>query len=89
MKLKKIASAGSLESSDLLVKVGPAKKGREIAIQSIVALQFHDAIMQQVVKTLDEFGVDDVIVEINDMGAVDYVIKARLEVALNRAGGDE
>lgn len=89
MKLKKIALAGSLESSDLLVKVGPAKKGREISIHSIVALQFHDAIMKQVEKILDEFGVDDVIVEINDMGAVDYVIKARLEAALNRAGGDE
>ncbi len=87
MKILKSATAGTLESSDLMVTISPAGGKREIVIDSIVAAQFYDAILATVKQVLDEQNIDEVYVEIHDKGALDFAIRARLEVALEKAGG--
>ncbi|MEG1773833.1 MAG: citrate lyase acyl carrier protein [Oscillospiraceae bacterium] len=86
MNLKKPAVAGTLESSDIQVTLRPNPgKGLEIELQSIVKAQFGDAILETVHAVLADFDVDDAIVELNDKGALDRVIKSRMQTAICRA----
>lgn len=88
MEIRKSSIAGSLESSDLMVEVSPGKNGREIILKSVVEKQYYETIMEVVVKTLDDYGVNDIVITINDRGALDFAIRSRVETALLRAGGD-
>ena len=81
MNIKTSAVAGTLESSDVYVKVEPSDK-LEIEIESVVYNQYAD---QQV---LDELDVKSGKISVNDKGAVDCVIQARVETAIKRAGGE-
>lgn len=87
MEIKKKATAGSLESSDVQVLVEPNESGIELEIESVVFNQFGQEIEKVVRELLDDFNVSNIKIHINDKGAVDYVIKARLETALRRAEG--
>lgn len=91
MVLKERAQAGSLESSDCLVSVEPAGEGRglQLSVRSIVMNQFGEAIREVARETLEAAGVRDALVDINDRGALDFVIRARLRTALERAGMKE
>ena len=44
MKIVKVASAGTLESSDAFVEVAPAGEGVSLEIDSVVYAQFGEAI---------------------------------------------
>ena len=79
MEIKKPAVAGTLESSDCQI---------EIELESDVAVMFGDSIRETVNNTLEEFGVKDAYVEIRDKGALDCVIKARMECVICR-GAEE
>ncbi|MBS9768302.1 MAG: citrate lyase acyl carrier protein [Flavobacteriaceae bacterium] len=87
MKLKKQAQAGTLESSDVMVLIKPLEegKGRVIAIDSNVKIQYEEAIQKAIDEVLDEFEVADVQLHVNDKGALTPVIKARVETAVKRA----
>ena len=89
MEIKKEAFAGTLESNDLLVQVAPGESGREINIDSKVSLQFFDRIEELVVFTLDKFHVENIVLKITDMGALDFTIQSRVETALFRAGAEK
>jgi len=90
MKVIKEAIAGTLESSDLLVKVAPSDKGtREIVIQSEVIKQFGKQIKRVVTETLDRLSVSEGSIVIEDKGALDCVIRARIQTALLRGSGSE
>lgn len=56
MNIKTSAVAGTLESSDVYVKVEPSDK-LEIAIESVVYNQYADQIKQSVQQVLDELDV--------------------------------
>ena len=84
MKLMRQALAGSLESSDVQVNVAPSES-TTIEIQSIVAAQFEDAILKTVEEVLKEFNVTAAAVRLEDRGALDCTIRARVETALLRA----
>lgn len=84
----KKASAGTLESSDAFVEVSPGK-GTEIELESVVLDQFGDAIRALVRATLQKEGIRDVKVRIVDRGALDCVLEARLETALQRGKGKD
>ncbi len=86
MKIAANAVAGTLESSDGYVTVEPAQE-LEIEIQSVVYNQFADQIKESVMEVLQELQVESGKVTINDKGAIDCVIKARVETAVRRAGG--
>ncbi|MDF7671410.1 citrate lyase acyl carrier protein [Orbaceae bacterium ESL0721] len=87
MKIVQEATAGTLESSDLLVKVQP-NQGLEVVINSDVNKQFGDQIRKVVDNTLQTLNVTDGLVIIDDKGALDCAIKARVECAVLR-GSDE
>ena len=70
MKIQKEAMAGTLESSDLLVKVMP-NTGIEIVINSDVNKQFGDQIRAVVDQTLRDLNVTDGMIIIDDKGALD------------------
>ena len=87
MKVMKQSIVGTLESSDLLVKVTPSEGTREIVIYSEVFKQFGEQIRRVVTDTLDRLSVSDGLIVIEDKGAPDYVIRARVQAAVLRAIG--
>ena len=88
MKIVKNAVAGTLESSDAYVQVEPNETGIEIVLESVVLTQFGDDIKASVMEVLAENEVTDAKVSVNDRGAIDCTIRARVETALKRAQGD-
>ena len=88
MNIKTSAVAGTLESSDVYVKVEPCDQ-LEIDIASVVYNQFAEQIKKSVMEVVEEQGVTTGKISVNDKGAIDCVIKARVETAIKRAGGDK
>lgn len=84
MKIMQAAMAGTLESSDLMVKVSPVESGLDVVIQSEVYKQFGDRISEVVNETLSAFGINQGQIVIDDKGALDCVIRARVQAALLR-----
>lgn len=80
--LKK-AQAGTLESSDAFIEVEPSDK-IELELESVVQKQFGASIKNMVKEVLQEEGISGARVRIIDRGALDCVIRARLETALER-----
>lgn len=89
MKPVRNASAGTLESSDLVVQVEPCEEGIELEIESPVLLQFGAAIRRSVLETAEMLGAECARIRIFDRGALDCTIRARTETALVRASGKE
>lgn len=76
--------AGTLESSDVMVRIAPADgQGHDLQIAS--SLQFREAIRHTLLQVLRRYGVEPVQVIVDDKGALDCVLRARLETALMRA----
>ncbi|KLY13846.1 citrate lyase acyl carrier protein [Klebsiella oxytoca] len=80
------ALAGTLESSDVMVRIGPANEpGIQLEIDSIVKQQFGAAIERVVRETLTQLGVTRANVVVDDKGALECVLKARVPAAALRA----
>ena len=86
MKIVKEAMAGTLESSDVLVKVAPSEGSLEVVVTSEVERQFGAQIRRVVAETLGRFGISQGVVIVEDKGALDCTIRARLQAALLRGG---
>ena len=86
MIIVKNAAAGTLESSDAYVAVSPSEK-LTVEITSPVYAQYGEAIEKVVNDTLKELDVTEGSVKINDKGAIDCVIAARVETAVKRGWG--
>ena len=86
MIILKKGQAGTMQSSDLMVIVEPARE-LTIEIESTVKKQFEHLIRAKLEQVLAKFGVESGRISISDRGALDYAIEARLETALQRAGG--
>lgn len=84
MKIVKAAIAGTLESSDLVVKVSPAEDGLDITVNSEVYKQFGEQITAVVKETLSAFNITQGEVIVEDKGALDCVIRARMQTAILR-----
>ncbi|UGS43572.1 citrate lyase acyl carrier protein [Pseudocitrobacter corydidari] len=89
MKIVREALAGTQESSDLMVKITPADGELEIVIHSEVIKQFGEQIRRVVDETLQRMGVAQGLIIIEDKGALDCVIRARLQSALLRAADEK
>lgn len=87
-KIIRRATAGTLESSDVFVSLEPNASGLEIEIDSVVLGQFGDAIRGVVEEVLAEQEVQDAKLSIVDRGALDCVIRARVETAVLRGKGE-
>ena len=88
MKIVKSAVAGTMESSDAYVEISPADKGLEISLDSVVQQQFGEAIEKVVLEVLTDCGVQNAKVNVIDKGALDCVIRARVETAVMRGRGE-
>ena len=83
------AHAGTLESSDAYVELAPGSEGIiELELESPVLGQFGDAIRAAVLDTLREQEIRSAWVRVVDRGALDCVIRARVETAAQRAKGE-
>ena len=86
MEIKKPALAGTLESGDCIVSVEPSRDNTiEINLTSTVKKQFGNEIIRVAKEALKNLGVNSVVMEINDKGALNCVIEARIEAAVCRA----
>ena len=82
------ASAGTLESSDVFVTLEPHEGGLEIQIDSVVKEQYGHAILCAVEDILKEQQITSARVTVVDRGALDCVIRARVETAVLRGKGE-
>lgn len=89
MRIIRAASAGTLESSDAYVEIEPGTEGICLQLESIVMDQFGDAIRETVHEVLRQQAVENANVRLVDRGALDCVIRARLETAVLRGGEAE
>ena len=87
MEIRKNASAGTMESSDVYVEIEPAQE-LNINLESVVKAQFGNAILSVVNEVLAQHQVDKATVRIADRGALECVIRARVETAILRGKGD-
>ena len=81
------ATAGTLESSDVFVTLEP-HDGLQIDIDSVVKNQFGEKILRTVEDVLSELNVRNAKLSIVDRGALDCVIRARVETAVLRGNGE-
>ena len=88
MKVVKTATAGTVESSDVLVTIAPQGEGIQIDLNSTVEKQFGKAIRDAVTQTLAELDIQNAAVTLVDKGALDCVIRARVETAVRRGRGN-
>ena len=82
-ELVKKAWAGTMESSDAYVEVEPAQD-LTVELQSVVQAQFGEAIEAAVRDVLAQCGVEKACVKVMDRGALECVIRARVETAILR-----
>lgn len=82
------AHAGTLESSDAFVRVIPIEEeGIVIELESSVCEIYGDAIHALVLETAQVMKMNKIRLIVQDKGALDYVIKARVQTAILRACG--
>ena len=86
MEIIKAASAGTVESSDIIVKIEPKEtEGVEVLLTSSVMQQYGKQIEKVIRETLDELGVKAAKVTAVDKGALDCTVAARTLAAAYRA----
>ena len=85
MEIKETASAGTIEKCDCLVTVSKGEGDIKINLSSKVIYQYGDSIINTILQTLKKLDINDVTVDVEDMGAFEYVIVARLEAAIYRS----
>lgn len=79
---------GTDKKGDLVVELELTDLGTiNLVINSKVQLKYGESIRASVLTTLNELGVDSADVKINDYGAWDFAIRARVETAARRALG--
>ncbi|GAB2937361.1 citrate lyase acyl carrier protein [Hafnia psychrotolerans] len=77
--------AGTLESSDVMVRVAPNPTHVDLQLNSTVEKQFGQQIRLRIAEVLKELQIETVTLVVDDKGALDCVLRARLETALIRA----
>lgn len=92
MRIVQAAVAGTLESSDVMVRVSPAPPEQErehvdVVVTSSVMAQYGDAITAVVHDTLDRLGLRAGQVVVEDKGALDCTLRARVQAACLRGSG--
>lgn len=89
MQILNVYTAGTMESNDVMVTIGPGDRGIEIELSSPVERQYGDQIRQAVQQVLTEYSIRRAHVRLVDRGALDCTLRARLKTAIFRAQGGE
>ena len=86
MDIKKTGVAGTMESSDIIVRIEPKEtEGIELELESAVMQQYGKQIERVIRETLGELGVTSAYVNAVDKGALDCTVAARTSAAAYRA----
>ena len=86
-RLAEAGQRGERIRSDCWVRVEPrADGGLELRVSSKVEAMYGEAVRTTCRTVLEALDVKDAAVTVEDTGALDYVIAARLEAAVRRAG---
>ncbi len=88
MHVVKESVCGTLQSNDCLIRVEPAKT-LELVIESSVKNEFGEQIEKVIRKTLAELAIQACRLTIEDKGALDCTIAARVQTAIERASRNE
>ncbi len=83
------AAAGTMESSDAYVEIEPRDSGLQIELESVVFAQYGEAITAVIKQTLQEQGVKNAAIRVIDRGALECVLRARVETAIRRGKGED
>ncbi|MGG5315296.1 citrate lyase acyl carrier protein [Enterococcus sp. AZ072] len=90
MEITKSAVAGTVESSDIMITLGPHEGALiEIELDSSVEKQFGDQIRKVIKETLEKLGITSAKVVAIDKGALDCTIQARTVTAAYRAADQQ
>ena len=84
----KAAVAGTDEKSDAVITIEPCENGLQLEVKSVVMNQFGPAIEASVREVLQDMGVVNAKVTVADRGALDCVLRARVETAVLRGKGE-
>lgn len=84
VEIKRSVSAGTMESSDAYVEIEPTAAGVELQLESVVQEQFGEQIRSVVWEVLKEHKVENASIRVIDRGALECVIRARVETAILR-----
>lgn len=84
----KAATAGTAEKSDAIIEIEPGQQGIVLEVESVVKNQFGQAIEASVREVLEQMGVQNAHVKVLDRGALDCVLRARVETAVLRGKGE-
>lgn len=84
VEINKMATAGSVESNDILIMISKGEGSIDIELESVVKKQFGEDIIKVINDTLLEEGVTDAKVIARDKGALDFTIKARVKTCIQR-----
>ena len=77
MELKTNSTAGTMESSDIMIMLEPRTEGGiELELTSSVMQQFGKQIRKVILDTLQEYDVQNAKVEAVDKGALDCTVRA-------------
>ena len=86
MNLLITATAGTMESNDIMITLEPAQSGGiQISLTSNVLQQFGRQIEAVIRDTLAHYGIENAEVTAVDKGALDCTVRARVATALTRA----
>lgn len=89
MIIKQSASAGTTESSDIMITIDQNEKGIVLLLESSVEKQFGRQIRERINATLEKLAVTNAKIQAIDKGALDCTIQARTIAAVYRAAGEE
>jgi citrate lyase subunit gamma (acyl carrier protein) len=85
------AKAGLDDRSDVLVCLSPGEvnSGIQLEIESTLMSLFGDQIRASVLEVVEGYGLNDLKLTVRDRGALDYAIRARVQIAIERALTEE
>lgn len=81
------AVAGTMESSDIMIRIEPGGAGIELILESSVFAQFGKQIEAVIRGSLLALGVQNARVTAVDKGALDCTVRARVMAAAYRGAG--
>jgi len=86
MKIITPASAGTMESGDIMIEIESSDQREvEVVLKSSVANEFGKQIVATIQNAVEEFGLEYAVINAVDKGALDCTIRARVAAACQRA----
>ncbi len=86
MKITMPASAGTMESGDIMIEIESGENREvEVVLKSSVANEFGKQIVATIRRAVEEFGLEYAVINAVDKGALDCTIRARVAAACQRA----